>query len=112
MLNLLSNYLKQMNINTLFSNSMIISLGATCVPKIVTLKTGVQQPTQFFDWLGTSAYSLVNILTQDSPEILENDFYPKGSNMAVYYSCRRDTIVDKKHKLIFIHDKEINNTKL
>jgi hypothetical protein len=57
----------------LFEKKQIISFGFNCFVKIMLQKMKIEQETHFFDWIGTSLWTLRVLLQNDFDSILEKD---------------------------------------
>lgn len=57
----------------LFNNIQVISLGSMCFVKLFLDKIGLKQETHFFDWIGSSLWSISLALENNFEELLDRN---------------------------------------
>lgn len=80
-------------LNELFQNTEVVSLGFTCYPKMF-IKHFQNSQTHFFDWIGSSSWSILLLLQNDFKQLF------KPYDMMVY----RNMITNSRYYLRFMHD--------
>lgn len=93
------------NLNVLFKNHRVISLGYSCIPKMV-LRKFQNVETQIFDWVGTTLWGIHNIIEDGFPVITNPD------DLMFYYTGKitnNVNITQKKYFIRYQHDFPIIN---
>jgi hypothetical protein len=86
-------------------NVTMVSLGGTCCVA-QWIKERIHQPTQFFDWLGTPAWAIIEILQPTYKSIFYPDcIHEKGSEGSRHCELNNNRI-HKTKLLSFYHDNE------
>ena len=91
-------------IKKLFENYEIVSLGYSCYPKIF-IKKIIKKETHFFDYLGSSTWSIINLLNNNFDNFfnkkkyyyLNGKFKPYDKNFLIY---------NKEYYIRFVHDND------
>lgn len=82
--------------NNIFENYKIISLGYDCTIKMTWCKN---QETHFFDYIGSSMWSINELLQNNFEDALNLDFF-KNLKITDSFYC----MTNKKYYLRFLHD--------
>jgi hypothetical protein len=92
----------------IFDKYILLSLGSNCNVKKYLDKIRPNNPTQFFDYIGTSMWGINELIANDFTDMFNiNDFESIKTN--IKYG---DIITNKKYYLRFLHDlKNINFNK-
>ena len=79
-----------------------LSLGSTCFTKKFMLSIGINQETEFFDYIGTSVWSITDLINNDFQNIFD---YHNYKNLKIL-NDKDDSynITNVQHFLIFKHD--------
>jgi len=90
------------DINKLFKNYELVSLGYSCYPALF-IKTITKKETNFFDWIGSSSWSILKLLENNFDNVLnkQNYYYP---NEIFREHNQKYNITNKEYYLRFIHD--------
>ena len=88
-------------IKPLFQNKQMISLGFNCFIKVMLQKMKINQETNFFDWIGSSSNSILQLLQNDFDSILQKEHFQYLQTIQ-----KEDGYVwtDTKYYLRFLHD--------
>ena len=92
----------------IFDKYILLSLGSNCNVKkyIDTIKPN--NPTQFFDYIGTSMWAINELIENDFSDIFNKDDFENMRTSTKYGSI----ITNKKYYIRFLHDlKNIDNDK-
>jgi len=95
--------------NNIFDKYLLLSLGTNCNVKkyIDTIKPN--NPTQFFDYIGTSMWAINELIENDFSGVFNIDDFESMKTSTNY----GDIVTNKKYYLRFLHDlKNIDNDKL
>ncbi len=97
-------YLERIKIYTplILSKYRVLSLGCSCYTKIFMTSIGVNQETQFFDYIGSPMSTINNLINNDFKNLFEYEDY---KNMEVLSNVDDGyNITHKKHYLVIRHD--------
>lgn len=95
-------------IKNLFKNYQLISLGYSCYPKLFIDKI-IKKETHFFDWVGSSTWSIKTLLENNFYNVVNRDNYYYW-NVSFVPHCAENFIYNKEYYLRFIHDEDFLNT--
>ena len=92
-----------MNIKKLFENYDLISLGYNCFPKLF-IKKLINKETHFFDYVGSSTWSILKLLENNFDNFLNKKFYYYPHEKFMPHIDTLYNITNKEYYLRFIHD--------
>jgi hypothetical protein len=92
---------KLIKVIKLFENYEIVSLGYSCYPKLFINKI-IKKETNFFDWIGSSTWSIIKLLKNNFNNFLNKENYylnkifkPHNDELLIY---------NKEYYIRFVHD--------
>ena len=110
-------------IKPLLEKHKIISLGFNCYVKIMLQKMKIEQETQFFDWIGSSTWSIRLLLEKHFDNLLQKDNFKYTQSIQkeneyvwtdeeYYLRFKHDFQQTHFQKTQNIKDEELNNVKI
>jgi hypothetical protein len=91
-----------MSLKNLFEKYEIVSFGYSCYPKLFIDKI-IKKETQFFDWIGSSTWSIIKLLENNFSNFInkENYYYLKK----IFKPHNHEFLIyNKEYYIRFIHD--------
>ena len=106
---LLDKIMFKIKLQRLLKNYELVSLGYSCYPKFI-IREIIDKETNFFDWVASSTWSILNLLDNNFNNVLNENNYHYFNKQFIPHSPD-NFIYNKEYYLRFIHDDDfLKNT--